>query len=161
VENSGIGNSGAFIVDVTEQIRYEIDGDTETMKDEVTITMRAEGAASGMLDDIPLLPDGAMGRGELEAITEALEGNDFRTASRMKLEYGFGVFTMDWTLASSEFVPTSMGDKTVIDPFAITEAEGKALMEEGNINMMQAMFAAMGNLPPEIIQMLMETVGGM
>ena len=141
----------AMVMDQTTHSRTEISGATETTKQESVSTMRQEGGG-GSQDPMLNTPMHLT----LEATTEALAGDDFRTATHARYDMSMMVMTIDWTLASSEFVPTTVEGKTVIDPFTMTEEESAALEEEMSLQLMQALFAAMGHLPAPVIQMLME-----
>jgi len=143
-----------MVMDMQGRTHSEIKGNVETTTDEIVYTMKEEGGgptdpAMAAMFETPM-------RVTSEATTEALAGDDFRTVTHMRTDAGIMVMTIDWTLASSEFVPTTMEGKTVVDPFAMTEEEGEALLEEVNLYAMQAMFAAMASLPPSVIQMFME-----
>lgn len=112
----------AMLMDGTFSSRAEIDGSTETLKAEVVYTMREEGGgapdpAMALMLDTPL-------RYTYDTTTEALAGDDFRTATHVRADMGVAVVLYDWALASSEFVPATMAGKTVIDPFSLTEEEG-------------------------------------
>ncbi|MCL2811847.1 MAG: hypothetical protein FWD25_08160 [Clostridia bacterium] len=142
------------VMDAEGRVHTEINGNVETIKQEIVYVMKEEGG--GPTDPATAAMFGAPMRVTGETVTEALAGDDFRTVTHMRTDMGIMVMTMGWTLASSEFVPTTMEGKTVIDPFTMTEEEGEALGEEMSGYLMQAMFTAMGSLPPAVIQMLME-----
>ena len=143
----------AMVMDAQGRTHIVVDGNIETTKEEMVYTMKQEGGptdpdTAAMLN-VPMTITS-------EATAEALAGDDFSYAAQMRMDMGVMVMTSRMTLASSEFVPATLEGKTVIDPFNMTEEEGAALEEELNMNLMQVLFAAMGSLPPALMQMMME-----
>ncbi len=136
-------------VSLTDRWTYTIAGQTETIAEEAIITVTIDGQSPESL------PDGfpANIRMTLEGTTNALEGDDFDSAIVVTAEIAGMQTTETVTVASKEFTPVDVTTVQAIDLLGLEPAQAEALMAELSAHSMQAMFAVMGRLPPELFEL--------